>query len=83
MNRPPSGIYFGEYAVERGPQATAVRFVATGEFREPKKGEHYLSGAIITAYIAPNTLTQKFWIARAVRLEPCQHCGGTGKVIAA
>lgn len=79
--KPPNGIYFGEFAREYGPKATSVRFVATGEFREPKAGEHYLSGAIVTAYIAPNTLETKYWIARAVRLQPCSHCDGSGKVV--
>lgn len=43
-----------------------ARYVYTGEFRAPRKGEFYLSGAIVCAYRAPNDLTQKFHIARAV-----------------
>ena len=39
------------------------RFYNTGIFRCPKKGERYLSGAIVEAYIAPNDLTQEFYIA--------------------
>ena len=38
-------------------------YQATGEFRPPKKGEHYLSGAIVEVYDAPNDLSQPFWIA--------------------
>lgn len=42
----------------------------TGEFREPKKGEWYLSGAEIQAYRAFNTLIgNKFFIARLVKIE--------------
>jgi hypothetical protein len=41
----------------------------TGEFREPKAGEWYLSGAIVTAYRAPNDLTQKFHIATVVKIK--------------
>lgn len=31
-------------------------------FRNPLKGEHYLSGAIPTAYLAPNDLTSAYWV---------------------
>ena len=34
------------------------------EFRPPKKGEFYLSGAIVTAYRAPNDLSTAFRIVR-------------------
>lgn len=37
--------------------------VTTGEFRPPRKGEWYISGAIPEAYLAPNDLTQSFHIA--------------------
>lgn len=41
----------------------------TGEIRAPKKGEWYLSGAIIEAWKAPHDLTMKFHIAKLVRIE--------------
>ena len=41
----------------------------TGEFRQPKKGEWYLSGAIIEAYKAPNDLSTKFHIVRIVETK--------------
>lgn len=44
-------------------------YVMTGEFRPPKKGEHYISGAIPEAYEAPNTLTTNYAIARRVRVR--------------
>jgi hypothetical protein len=43
-----------------------VRAMATGEKRNPKKGEWYLSGAIIEAYRASNELSSKYYIARLV-----------------
>ena len=42
----------------------ALRGTATGEFREPKAGEWYLSGAVVHAYKAPNDLSSKYWIAQ-------------------
>jgi hypothetical protein len=41
----------------------------TGEKRCPRKGEWYLSGAIIGAYRAPNDLSQTFHIARLAVTE--------------
>jgi hypothetical protein len=38
----------------------------TGEFRAPRSGEWYLSGAIVEAYRAPSDLTMEFHIARLV-----------------
>jgi hypothetical protein len=72
----PRGIYQGEFNSTK----TACHYRATGEFRPPKKGEFYLSGAIITAYQAPNDLTSPHWIGREVFLVGCPHCNGTGKV---
>jgi hypothetical protein len=43
-----------------------VKAVRTGEFREPKKGEWYLSGAIAEAYRARNDLSMKFNICKLV-----------------
>lgn len=39
----------------------------TGEFRPPKQGEYYISGAIPEAYRAPNDLTSSFYIAKLVK----------------
>ena len=43
-----------------------IRAMATGEKRSPRKGEWYLSGAIIEAYRAPTDLSSEFYIARLV-----------------
>ena len=40
--------------------------VPTGEFRCPRKGEWYLSGAIVCAYKAGGNFTSKYHIARLV-----------------
>ncbi len=52
-------------------------YVNTGIKRNPKKGEYFLSGAIATAYLAPNDLSSSYYIAReAVHHEThCPHCG--------
>lgn len=44
-----------------------------GEYREPKKGEWYLSGAVIEAYRAPNDLTQKFHIAKLYKVRKVEY----------
>jgi hypothetical protein len=54
-----------------------LRCVATGEFRAPKKGEWYLSGAIIAGYKAPSDLSYPFHIAKLVV------CPGTKRAAAA
>jgi hypothetical protein len=44
-----------------------VHAVRTGEFRPPRAGEWYLSGAVVEAYRAPNDLSTDYHIARLVR----------------
>lgn len=46
---------------------------STGEFRPPKKGECYLSGAIVEGYIAPNDLTMPYHIAEIVRVRKVEY----------
>jgi len=47
-----------------------LRAVCTGEFRAPKKGEWFLSGAVPEAYKAKTgKIAIKFYIARLVRVE--------------
>lgn len=46
-----------------------IKAKPTGEFRCPKKGEWYLSGAIVTAYKAFNDLTTPFHITKLVRTK--------------
>ncbi len=46
-----------------------LRAVKTGEFRCPKAGEWFLSGAIVQAYKAKNNLSTKYHIARIVNTK--------------
>lgn len=54
---------------ERRQIAKNIKAIRTGEFREPKAGEWYLSGAIPEAYRAPNDLTSKYHILKLVLTE--------------
>lgn len=47
---------------------TDIRAIKTGEFRNPKRDEWYLSGAIPSAYKAPNDLSTPFHILKLVFL---------------
>lgn len=49
--------------------ARSLGAVRTGEFRPPKRGEWYLSGAIPAAYKAPNDLSSPYHILKLVRVE--------------
>lgn len=70
----PAGVYPG------ASFSPKVRFVASGEYRVPKQGEFYLSGAIIHAYRAINDLSSKYWIARPVNVVKCACCAGQGVI---
>ena len=52
----------------------------TGDFRPPRRGEFYLSGAIPQAWQAPNDLSTPYYILRPVELHTCPTCSGVGKV---
>lgn len=43
--------------------------VRTGEFRPPKKGEWYLSGAAPVGYRAPNDLHTAYYIVELVKVH--------------
>lgn len=55
------------YCVEGKPHN--VKAIRSGERRPPKKGEYFLSGAIVTAYLAYENLTQVYHIARLVEVK--------------
>lgn len=65
----PQGTFPGE-----GLTGFKFKYEATGEFRAPKKGEYYLSGAEIVAYRAPNDFTQEYWIAAPAKPRPVSVC---------
>jgi hypothetical protein len=50
------------YAELEIPPGDSTRAATTGEFRAPRKGEWYASGAIVEAYQAPNDLKSSYWI---------------------
>jgi len=50
-----------------GVGVAGVMAVRTGEKRSPRKGEWYLSGAVVEAYRAPNDLATEFHIAKLVK----------------
>ena len=58
-----SDMYFRDWMVSK----KNYRAVKTHEFRCPKKNEWYLSGALPTAYRAPNDLSQAYGIMRLVK----------------
>lgn len=62
---PGVGVLFGK------------RYVKTGAFRRPKKGEALLSGAIPEAYRAESDEAEPFHILREATEEEtrCPHCG--------
>lgn len=49
--------------------ARDLRAVATGDVRPPKKGEWYLSGAIVEAYQAHHDFKDAYHIARLVEIK--------------
>jgi hypothetical protein len=65
IERDSMGHLWGESRKD-GRYARAVR---TSEFRAPKKGEWYLSGAKPLAYRAPNDLGDSFRIMALVAVE--------------
>lgn len=52
-----------------GMYAKNVMAVNSGIKRCPKRGEWYLSGAIVTAYRAPNDLSSEYYIAEIVEVQ--------------
>jgi hypothetical protein len=46
-----------------------IRAVATGQYRQPKAGEWYVSGAVPTAYRSPSDLSQCYHIVQLVRIH--------------
>jgi len=55
------------------PITKDVRIVWTGEKRAPKKGEWYLSGAIIQGYKAFHDMDAPYHIGRLVRVETVKY----------
>jgi hypothetical protein len=79
MARAPKGYFPGEFHVGQGIAHRDTRYKATGEYREPLRGEYFLSGAIVQAYRASNDLPSKYWIAVPVAMVACPCCKGEGR----
>lgn len=62
------GLGHMRYKGERVPLRNMVAF-NTGEKRPPRKGEYYLSGAIVAAYRAENDLSTEYYIAELISKE--------------
>jgi hypothetical protein len=52
-----------------GIHAKDIAAIRTGEYRKPRKGEWYLSGAIVEAYQAKNDLDTPYQIAKLVKTK--------------
>jgi hypothetical protein len=59
----------GKRMASLGMPVTNVMAVRTGEYRNPLKGEWYLSGAIPSAYRAPNNFISAYYILKLVRVK--------------
>jgi len=59
---PPKRYRYERMAYNDGSYA-----INTKQYRTPKKGEYYISGAVPMAYIAPNDLSQNFYIAEIIK----------------
>lgn len=59
----PAGVYLSGEGVSWANH-TGPMFVKSDEKRPPRKGEWYLSGAIPTAYRAPNDLSTSYIILK-------------------
>jgi hypothetical protein len=55
--------YMAKFTVGAGASGMGI------EFRCPKKGEWYLSGAIPVAYCAPNDFTTAYHIMKIVKIK--------------
>lgn len=56
------------HPIQPGPKIETIQAVRAGRFAPPKKGEWYLSGAIVAAYHAPNDLSAPYHLARLVKV---------------
>lgn len=64
-------VYYplADWHFAKSEDPSGIRAEWTGEFRPPKKGEWYLSGALIEAYQARTNMADPYHIARIVRIE--------------
>lgn len=65
----PVGEKTGLVISNLGYPANRFQVESTGEFRFPKKGEWFLSGAIIQGYKTQNDLTTSYNIGKLVEVK--------------
>ena len=65
----PSAAETGGMSFKDRYMCPGIAAVKTGEFRSPKAGEWYLSGAIPQAYKAKNDLSTPFLILKLVKVQ--------------
>lgn len=68
LDIPGGALRNGEKA-PNGKLLDWLKGAKTGEFREPRKGEWFLSGSIPEAYYAPNDLGTKYHILKIVKVR--------------
>ena len=66
---PPRPVHF-EGLVNNPSSQLNMRWVRVIEYRPPRKGEYYLSGAIVEAFKAKNNLTSSYWIVEPLDIDP-------------
>lgn len=65
----PTGRETGGMSFNERYMSRLVASVKTGEFRAPKCGEWYLSGAVPEAYRAENDLSTRYHILKLVKVQ--------------
>lgn len=58
-----------DYPSEYFYRGVKTRYVKTGEFRKPRRGEYYLSGHVQVAYEALADLRNEYWIMKETSNE--------------
>jgi hypothetical protein len=74
LKKTPKLYRLGDYHPDRkwttnGIINGGVMAINSGQFRCPKKGEWFLSGAEALAYKSPNDLNQEYFIATLVKVN--------------
>jgi len=69
------------YRVVDGKHDRNVTARKSAEFRPPRQGEYYLSGARPVAYMAPNDLETSFRIMELVEVEKDRFTGQIKRVV--
>ncbi|MHA1285911.1 MAG: hypothetical protein ACTSPB_00780 [Candidatus Thorarchaeota archaeon] len=66
---PMAQEHFWKYAIRDKGKGYKTMGIMTNEFRPPKKGEFYVSGAIPEVYEVPNDLSTSFYIIKLIHVS--------------